>query len=64
MTTTKEYGWAASTTDGEWYDIGAGWATREEAEKEIIEQGGTLDNVEIYEAVTDNGWDSWTPIDN
>ena len=58
---SKRHGWAATSTDrhGERHDIGAGWATKKDAEREIVEQGETLDGVEIYPAVTMDGWETW-----
>lgn len=59
----KEYGYAAHKQDsnGEWWDLGAGWASYEEAKEELSSQG--IDDCIIYRAVTEDCWNNWSPVD-
>lgn len=59
----EHLGWAAQTVrDGEPFDLGAGWPTREEAEQELREQGADMSRVELYPARSFDDWQTWEYI--
>lgn len=50
--------------NGEIWDIGAGWASEEEARKELAEQGcDFFESVIFFQAVTEDGWETWEQED-
>ena len=53
-------GWAAHYFDGtEYFDLGAGWESKQDAIAALEAEGADLERVEIYEATTDDGWQNW-----
>jgi hypothetical protein len=57
---TTEYGYAAHYYDGtEYFDLGAGWPSQEEATRDLIAEGTDMDGVEIYYAKTTDNWTNW-----
>jgi len=58
---TVDKGWAATYYDGtEYFDLGAGWGTREQVETFLRENlHSDMKGIEIYEAVTKDGWENW-----
>jgi hypothetical protein len=64
-TAETEHGWAAVAVDihGEEHDVGV-WDTEEDAARDISEAGADLDIVEIYKAVTEDGWETWERVED
>jgi len=59
-----EYGWAAEYKEktGEKWDMGAGWASYQEAHDQLVSAAPNEDdfiNVRIYYAQTSDNWETW-----